>query len=123
MNRQYYNPQGGGGGQIARLPEPGDLGQLVVQSAKNFAVRHKFITGGYLLGILTILFIGSGTQLTYEQRRHYNKIMDTIDLQAEYDASQNYWAARNAYHATKGWFRYVSIAYSKVLFFFANFPP
>ena len=101
MNRQQY---GQPPGQLARLPEPGDMGQLVLRGAKNFAHRHKFITGGYLLGLLTIIFIGSGTQLTYQQRQQYNQIMDTIDLQAEFDASQNYWQARNAYQATKGWF-------------------
>jgi len=100
MNRQYQQQ----GGQLARLPEPGDVGQLVVTGAKNFAKRHKFITGSYLLGLAVILFIGSGTQLTYQQRQQYNRIMDTIDLQAEFDASQNYWQARQAYQATKGWF-------------------
>lgn len=97
MNRQ-------GGGQIARLPEPADVGQLVVRSAKAFAQRHKFITGGYLLGLLVMLFVGSGTQLTLQQRQHYNRIMDTIDVQAEYDATDRYWRARNNYQATKGWF-------------------
>jgi hypothetical protein len=29
---------------------------------------------------------------------------NTIDLQAEYDASGDYYHARNAYYATKGWF-------------------
>ena len=30
--------------------------------------------------------------------------MDTIDVQAEYDATEKYWRARNAYQSTKGWF-------------------
>jgi cation transport ATPase len=92
------------GGQIARLPEPGDVGQLLVRGARTFAQRHKFITGGYMLGLLVIVFIGSGTQLSYQQRQKYNRIMDTIDLQAEYDATNTYWMARNAYQSTKGWF-------------------
>ena len=100
MTRQYQNP----GVQIARLPEPGDVGQLLVRGATTFAKRHKFITGGYVLGLLVILFIGSGTRLSLQQRQHYNHIMDTIDLQAEYDATDRYWMARNAYHTTKGWF-------------------
>ncbi|CAB9516144.1 expressed unknown protein [Seminavis robusta] len=99
MNQQQRH-----GGQIARLPEPGDVGQLIVRGAKQFAQRHKFITGGYLLGFVVMLFIGSGTQLTLQQRNQYSRIMDTIDLQAEYDATSDYWQARNAYQATKGWF-------------------
>jgi hypothetical protein len=31
-------------------------------------------------------------------------VQNTIDLQAEYDASGDYFQARNAYYATKGWF-------------------
>lgn len=96
--------QGGQQQQVARLPEPGDVGQLIVRSTRQFARRHKYITGGYLLGLLTIIFIGSGAKLTYQQQRDYNRIMDTIDIEAEFDASQKYWAARNAYQASKGWF-------------------
>jgi hypothetical protein len=59
--------------QLARLPEPADVGQLVVRSAKAFAQKHRYITGGYFLGLLTLLFIGSGTQLTYQQRQQYNR--------------------------------------------------
>lgn len=94
MNRQ----------QVVRLPEPGDVGRLIVRGATNFAKRHKFITGGYLLGLLTIIFIGSGTQLSRQQAMQYNKLMESIDLNAEYDASTEYWQAYNAYRATKGWF-------------------
>jgi len=91
------------GAQIA-LPEPADAGRLVVRGISSFARNHKVISGSYLLGILTLLLVGSGTKLSYQQSRDYNDIMNTIDLQAEYDASQDYWHARNAYQATKGWF-------------------
>eukprot|EP00980_Cylindrotheca_fusiformis_P010344 scaffold2299_cov131-Cylindrotheca_fusiformis.AAC.31 len=90
--------------QVVRLPEPGDLGQLVVRGASNFARRHKVISGSYIIGILVILLVGSGTKLSYDQRRTYNNIMSTIDLQAEYDASQEFWMADQAYRASKGWF-------------------
>mmetsp|Transcript_10224 Transcript_10224/g.29133 ORF Transcript_10224/g.29133 Transcript_10224/m.29133 type:complete len:293 (-) Transcript_10224:4066-4944(-) len=86
------------------LPEPADLGQLVVRGATAFARRNKAITGSYLLGILVILLVGSGTKLTLDQRRQYNHIMSTIDLQVEYDASQEFWNANQAYRASKGWF-------------------
>jgi hypothetical protein len=86
------------------LPEPGDLGQMIVRGASSFARRHKVVTGSYILGILVILLIGGGTKLNYDQRRQYNDIMKTIDLQAEFDASTDYWQANEAYRATKGWF-------------------
>jgi hypothetical protein len=58
----------------------------------------------YIIGILAILLLGSGTKLNYDQRREYNTIMNTIDLQAEYDASQDFWMTDRAYRASKGWF-------------------
>jgi len=91
------------GGQVI-LPGPGDVGQIIVRGASTFARRHKVITGGYILGILVILLIGSGTKLNYDQLREYNKIMSTIDLQAEYNASSDFWRAEQAYRASKGWF-------------------
>jgi len=86
------------------LPEPGDLGQMVLRGASAFARRHKVVTGGYILGVFVILLVGSGTKLNYHQQREYNKIMSTIDVQAEYDASNDFWKADQAYKATKGWF-------------------
>lgn len=104
---QQAHQRGGGahhrGRQIA-LPEPGDVGQMIVRGASAFARRHKVVTGGYLLGIVVILLIGSGTKLNYDQRREYNKIMNTIDVEAEYDASADFWRADQAYKASKGWF-------------------
>ena len=53
---------------------------------------------------LVLLMFSSGAKLTYDQRREYNRIMSTIDLQAEYDASYDYWETQQAYRASKGWF-------------------
>lgn len=92
-----------GGAQVA-LPDPGDLGQLIVRGAAGFARRNKVISGSYLLGILVIILMGGGTKLTYDQRQQYNSIMNTIDLHAEFDASQNVYMATQAYRASKGWF-------------------
>jgi hypothetical protein len=101
MNRrQGQHPQGG---QIV-LPEPGDLGQMVLSGASTFARRHKVVTGGYILGIVILLLGGSGIKLNYDQRHEYDKIMDTIDVQAEYDAENDLLSADQAYRATKGWF-------------------
>jgi hypothetical protein len=97
------NPPPGGYRQLV-LPEPGDVGQMIVRGASSFARRHKVITGSYILGILVILLVGSGTKLNYDQIRKYNEIMKTIDLQAEFDASTDFWQANEAYRATKGWF-------------------
>jgi len=104
--RQPQRERGGArqqGVQIV-LPEPGDVGQIVLGGASAFAKRHKVVTGGYILGILVILLIGSGTKLNYDQQREYNNIMSTIDVQAEYDASSDFAVANQAYRASKGWF-------------------
>lgn len=85
MNRQRQP------GQQIVLPEPGDLPALVVRGATDFARNHKFISGGYVLGVCIVLFFGSGAKLTMDQRRDYNHIMSTIDLQAEFDASSDFW--------------------------------
>jgi hypothetical protein len=103
--QQYRQPPPGGvGGRQIVLPEPDQVGQMVVRGISTFARRHKVVSGSYVVGILVILLVGSGTKLNYEQRREYNSIMNTIDLQAEYDASNDYWQANQAYRATKGWF-------------------
>ena len=51
-----------------------------------------------------MLLVGSGTKLTLDQQRQYNHIMSTIDLQAEFEASNAYAVAHQNYRATKGWF-------------------
>ena len=109
MNYRQRGFQGGGippgaGGRQLVLPEPGDLGQIIVRGATNFARRHKVISGSYVLGIVVLLMFSTGAKLTYDQRREYNQIMSTIDLQAEYDASYDYWETQQAYRASKGWF-------------------
>ena len=73
--------------QIIRLPEPSEVGSLVVRNVTRFAKRNKTVTGVYLLGWLFLLFVGSGTRLTLQQQTTYNNIMKTIDVQAEYDAT------------------------------------
>jgi len=86
------------------LPEPDQLGVMIVRGVTAFSRRNPIISGGYVLGILILFFFSTGYQLSNTQAREYNRIMDTVDVQAEYDASQNYWHARNAYEATRGWF-------------------
>ena len=54
--------------------------------------------------LLLLIFGGGGRPLTTQQAAQYNSIMNSIDLQAEYAASDDYWRARQAYQATKGWF-------------------
>jgi len=94
MNRQQ---------QIA-LPSVSDMGSLVVHGIKSFAKRHKVISGSYMFGILFLLLIGSGTKLTRDQGREYNSIMNTIDVRAEFEASDYYARTSQAYYASKGWF-------------------
>jgi hypothetical protein len=91
------------------LPAPADMGSMVLRGAAGFARRNKVIAGSYLFGLLVLLLMGSGTRLSLEQRREYNAIMDTIDLRAEFEASNRYAQADHAYRATKGWFTCDSI--------------
>lgn len=86
------------------LPSVADVGSLVVSGVASFAKKHKVISGSYILGILFLFLIGSGTKLTYDQRREYNYLMNKVDVQAEYDASRYYAQTMQAYRATKGWF-------------------
>ncbi|KAI2506112.1 hypothetical protein MHU86_8343 [Fragilaria crotonensis] len=76
------------------LPEPGDVGTMILRGAAGFARRNKVIAGSYLFGIIVLLMMGSGARLTMEQRRKYNSIMDTIDLQAEFEASKSICSGR-----------------------------
>ena len=57
------------------------------------------------IGVLLVLCIGSGTKLTYSQQREYNRIMSSINVDAEYATSSRYATAVANYRATKGWFR------------------
>mmetsp|Transcript_11521 Transcript_11521/g.14274 ORF Transcript_11521/g.14274 Transcript_11521/m.14274 type:complete len:292 (-) Transcript_11521:55-930(-) len=96
MNRQ---PQ-----QVAVIPDVSTVGELVVSGARYFAKKHKVITGAYLFGILVLIIGGTGTKLTLDQQRQYKRIMNTIDLNAEYEASSRYGRTYEAYRASKGWF-------------------
>ena len=87
-----------------RLPEPSEIGGLVVRNATAFARRNKVVTGFYLLGWIFLLFVGSGSRLTVQQQVKYNDIMKTINVQAEYDATEDYWKAKQLYQASRGWF-------------------
>ncbi len=99
MNRQ--NQQ-----QIA-LPSVSDMGAIVARGAVNFAKRHKVISGSYIVGIFFLLLIGSGTKLSMDQTREYNRIMNTIDLEAEYTASNRLAQATQAYRGESISFTYI----------------
>jgi len=83
-----------------------DIGTLALSSIKNFSKRHKVIATSYLWGLTTLLLIailGGGTKLTFDQQRQYDRIMNTIDLQAEYSAASAYHSAYSNYYHSKGW--------------------
>lgn len=90
--------------QVANLPSISAAGAMVARGIGHFAKRNKVVSGSYVIGILFILLIGSGTKLSTDQVRRYNKIMNTVDVQAEYQASDRYAQTMHAYRATKGWF-------------------
>uniref|UniRef100_A0A7S2VYJ2 Uncharacterized protein n=1 Tax=Eucampia antarctica TaxID=49252 RepID=A0A7S2VYJ2_9STRA len=98
------NNNQGGYPQRAVIPNAGDMGSIVVRGVTNFARKHKVISGSYILGVLVLLIFTTGTKLTLQQRQQYNSIMNTIDLKAEYDASDRYGRAAHAYQSSKGWF-------------------
>ena len=104
--RNNYNPYGtrGNQGGAINVPTAADFGTLALQSVKHFARRNKVITSSYLFGLLILLIGGSGTKLTWDQKREYNRIMNTIDLSAEMNASDRYYRAKYNYDRTKGWF-------------------
>jgi len=95
MNRQAQ--------QIA-LPSVSDMGTIVLTGIAKFAKKNKVISTSYVLGVLVILLMGSGTKLSLDQSRQYNSIMNSIDINAEFEASNRYAQASQAYRATKGWF-------------------
>jgi hypothetical protein len=86
------------------LPDPGDLGTMILHGAAGFARRNKVIAGSYVLGILVLLLVGSGTRLTYEQRRRYETLMNSIDVDSDYRASQKFNQADYVYRNSRGWF-------------------
>jgi hypothetical protein len=94
--------------QLAQLPDMNQVGTLLLNGVRQFAIRYKYVTAWYLLGIVVLCgFVisgGKGRAMTVQQQKEYNHIMNTIDLQAEYDAVDAYWDASNRYQATKGWF-------------------
>jgi hypothetical protein len=91
---------------MVQLPEVDEVGAVIVRHARQFAVRHKYFTAYYLLGLLLLgtLTVWGGRSLTPDETRQYNAIMGSIDLQAEYNAVDKYWNAQSRYQATKGWF-------------------
>jgi len=86
------------------IPSGATAGTLVLRGITSFAKKHKIISGSYVFGILVLLLAGSGYKLSSTQHRDYNRIMNTIDLNAEYEASNKYYSAMQAYRGTKGWF-------------------
>jgi len=103
----YRRQRQGAVNQLAiQLPEPDEVGAVVVRQARQFAVRHKYFTAYYLIGLVMLgaLTLWGGRSLTPTESRQYHEIMNSIDLQAEYDAVDDYWDAYSRYQATKGWF-------------------
>jgi ABC-type multidrug transport system fused ATPase/permease subunit len=104
MYRPQAQPQAQPRGREIALPNASDVGTLALSTVTSFARRHKLISGSYLFGLLVMIMMGSGTKLTMEQAKKYDHIMSTIDLNAEFQASQRYYQANQAYQASKGWF-------------------
>lgn len=89
-----------------RLPAIDEVGLLIVKGIGTFARKYKVVTSYYLLGIVILLYVSSygGRQLSKQETRQYNDIMNSIDLQVEYDALDQYIQAKSLYEQTRGWF-------------------
>ncbi|GAX26560.1 hypothetical protein FisN_21Lh028 [Fistulifera solaris] len=99
MQRQQRPQQ-----QIIALPNPDQMGTLILRGSVAFIRRNPVVSGTYFLGILLlIIFGGGGRPLTPEQHYEYHRILQTVDLQAEYRATDDYWRAYHAYQASRGW--------------------
>lgn len=108
MYQQQHNtnPGGSSGGTNASIVTSNDISSLAVSTVKNFAKRHKVISVSYLYGLTTLLLLallGSGTKLSLDQQRQYNRIMSSVNLEAEYAAASAYHVAYNNYYHAKGW--------------------
>ena len=103
-NQQQQQQQGNQQGQVDTLPSIPTMGAVVVNEVTTFAKGHKVISGLYIIGILFILLIGSGTKLSHDKSKRYNQMMNIINLEAEYQASSRYVSAEQNYRATKGRF-------------------
>ena len=101
MNNRNFYPQ-----QQYVIVNRGDVTTLALRGVQTFAKRHKIITGSYLLGlfVLILVWFTPGKQLSDRQKRDYNRIMASIDVESEYAASSRYAMALANYRATKGWF-------------------
>ena len=90
--------------QVVALPTADQIGALALRGVTTFAKKNKVISFSWVWGVVVLLLVGSGTKLTVDQARRYNHIMSTIDLDAEFLASNQYAVAIQNYRATKGWF-------------------
>lgn len=88
------------------IPPPDQMGQLVLRGAGAFVRRNKVVSGAYVFGLAVLLIFGgsAGRTLTQEQSREYNRILDSIDVQAEAQVTGDYMRARQMYYSSKGWF-------------------
>jgi hypothetical protein len=108
MFSNQRRPMAGGGvyngnvGALATLPEPMEMGKLVVQTVIQGARRNPVLSSTYVIGILLLLIVGNGIPLTIQQSTQYNRIMDSINLQAEYKATEQYYQADQMYRHTRG---------------------
>jgi len=89
---------------VVHLPGAADVGTIAIRAASNFARRNKVITTSYLFGLLILIIGGTGSKLTWDQRRQYERIMNSIDLEAENNAYNQYYYSKSAYDRSKGWF-------------------
>jgi len=85
------------------LPSASTALSATVNGVKYVAKTYPKTTSYYLIG-LVIALLFTGTALTATQTRSYDKTLDKIDTELEYDVSLKASEAYNAYYNSKGWF-------------------
>lgn len=77
---------------------------LILKSISNFSKRYRILSTSYVIGLIFILLIGNGFQISSRAFSQYNRIMNTIDVDKEFNASHRLHMSYSAYTSSKGWF-------------------
>jgi hypothetical protein len=87
MNPQQHQ-RGAAAGRQSLFYEPHQVGAMVVYRGSSVSPAAIRLSPGFVAGWLVLLLVGGSTALTVQQFKQYDQIMNTIDLQAEYDAAR-----------------------------------
>jgi len=75
----------------------------LAKGTATFAKKNKTLTGGYLIGLLCLLF-ATGFKVNETSRQAYERTMDKVDTESLARAHRRYRDAEASYQASMGWF-------------------